>query len=359
MASNQLSLPSGSGTFDNNAMMALFQQVLQKQAQLIANLATKRQLPLVDKIKRQEDFPAWRNKVVRVLQRHDLSKYILTDVPRPEHPAALKQWLDDRADVDDYLQAAVADLKVWTILEGMGWKAVDLDPKKTFDKITQYFEGGSVDGLVTMLQEFALIRRESFASMEAYQSRINYLKNRLQTDGSAFKMPDDGYTWMALKGVTQEYPDLYNRCVIAINNNHLSWSDLMAEFRRVALTEKAQPGLTNVKINKSPKIDDKKDNNKSNNRKDRDGKPCIVCLRPLYRGYQHCKACGHHIPENKDCWWCEPEKAPDTWAHKAKAIRRKLNVRGKAHGYHLIWSEHCHREDSCHVAKPRLIPGVI
>ncbi|KXX82432.1 hypothetical protein MMYC01_201625 [Madurella mycetomatis] len=188
----------------DNAMMALFQQFLQNQAQLIAAQASKRQLPLIEKIKRQEDFPAWRDKLIRVLQRYDLDKYVLTD------------WLDDRADVDDYLQAAVGDLKVWTILQGMGWKAIDLDPKKTFDKLTQYFEGGSIDGLVTLLQEFATIRRETFASMESFQARINYLKNRLQAEESAFKMPDDGYTWMTLKGIAHEYPDLYNRSVIAI-----------------------------------------------------------------------------------------------------------------------------------------------
>jgi len=171
---------------------------------------------VIEKIKRQEDFPVWRDKLVRVLKRYNLDKYVLTDVPQPESHIELKQWLDDRADVDDYLQAAVGDLKIWTILKGMGWNSTDLDLKKTFDKLTQYFERGSVDGNATLNQELATIRRDKFASMEAFQARINYLKNRLQAEGSAFRMPDKGYIWMTLKGIAYEYPDLYNRCSIAM-----------------------------------------------------------------------------------------------------------------------------------------------
>ncbi|KAK4118108.1 hypothetical protein N657DRAFT_584220, partial [Parathielavia appendiculata] len=51
--------------------------------------------------------------------RYDLDKYILTNVPQPEDPTELKQWLDDRGDVDDYLQAVVGGLKVWRYVQGM------------------------------------------------------------------------------------------------------------------------------------------------------------------------------------------------------------------------------------------------
>ncbi len=37
------------------------------------------------------------------------------------------------------------------ILKGMGWSAEDMDPKKTFDKITQYFEKGSADSNVKLI----------------------------------------------------------------------------------------------------------------------------------------------------------------------------------------------------------------
>ncbi|KAK4119006.1 hypothetical protein N657DRAFT_545248, partial [Parathielavia appendiculata] len=70
--------------------------------------------------------------------RYDLNKYILADVPQPEDPTELKEWLDDRGDADDYLQAVVGGLKVWRYVQGMGWKDRDLNQKKTIDKLTQY-----------------------------------------------------------------------------------------------------------------------------------------------------------------------------------------------------------------------------
>ena len=279
----------------------------------------KRQLPLIEKIKKQEDFPVWRDKLIRVLQRHGLDRYILTEIPRPgDNGVELKQWLDDRADVDDYLQAVVGDIKVWNNLRGMGWKATDLDPKKTFDYLVQYFEGGSVDGSVLLLQEFATIHREAFSSMEAYQSRVNYLRERLQVDGSAFKMPDDGYTWLALRGVLREYPDLYNRCVLSIQSKGLTWAALMAEFQRVAVTENAQPALFKIDKSKAEDKDSLQRNN--NNRPDGPVKTCMTCNSTTPEDYVHCDKCAHHRKYNTEvCWWCEPDKAPAGWRNKKRA----------------------------------------
>ena len=74
----------------DSVMVALFQQFLQNQTQSTAAQASKRQLPVIEKIKRQEDFPVWRDKLVRVLKRHNLDKYVLTDVPQPESYIELK-----------------------------------------------------------------------------------------------------------------------------------------------------------------------------------------------------------------------------------------------------------------------------
>ncbi|KAK4133869.1 hypothetical protein BT67DRAFT_348454, partial [Trichocladium antarcticum] len=70
--------------------------------------------------------------------RYDLDRYILTDVPEPDDAAAKQTWREDRRDVDDYLLATVSDDKIWEMLECLGWDATKIDPKKTFDKLTQY-----------------------------------------------------------------------------------------------------------------------------------------------------------------------------------------------------------------------------
>jgi hypothetical protein len=315
MTGNQSSVPSGSGTPNDNAMIALFQQFLQNQAQLFAAQANKRQLPLVDKLKRQEQWPTWRDKLIHMFRRHDLERYILTAVPEPEDPVAQARWKEDRADVDYYLQMVVDD-KHLSLIQGMGWKPSDGDPKKTWDFLVECFEGGTADGLLVLHREFVNIRREAFASMEAYQTRVNFLKSRLETTGSPFALPEAGYTWMALSGIDRTYQDLYNRSVIALNDNKLSWGDLMREFARIASNEKAQPALITVSVDNNDK---KKDHDKQ-----KGPKPCSICQRKLLANSRHCNGCDNHVNKNsKTCWWCEPDKATDDWPHKAKAMQLK------------------------------------
>ncbi|KAK4130915.1 hypothetical protein BT67DRAFT_489338 [Trichocladium antarcticum] len=49
-----------------------------------------------------------------------------------------------------------------------------------------------------MYYELVTARRDNFDSLPAFQTRINYLKERLKT--LDFKMTDKAYTWLALKG---------------------------------------------------------------------------------------------------------------------------------------------------------------
>lgn len=227
--------------------MALFQQFLQNYVQLNGG---KRQLPPIYPLETEEDFPMWRDRLLNVLERHGLDEYVLTDVPRPESLIERRQWLEDRADVDDYLRAAVTDPKIWNSLEDLGWKATNINPKSTFDMLTQYFDDSSPDGQVTMFQELVNIRRGTFASMEAFQRRVNYLKRRLQSEESPFKMPDGGYMLLILKAIAHEYPDLYYRCMNAYENKTLTWSNLMLEFHRIATAESKKPALTTFRISR-------------------------------------------------------------------------------------------------------------
>ena len=45
--------------------------------------------------------------VIRALNRFDLTKYILSDVPEPDNPIEAKQWRLDYTDVEEYLYAVV------------------------------------------------------------------------------------------------------------------------------------------------------------------------------------------------------------------------------------------------------------
>jgi len=307
-------------------MAELFQQFL-AQLGTVAGSGKERKIPLVDKLVRQEDYPGWRSKTIRALARYDLDKYILEDVPKPTDEEALRQWRFDRADVDDYIRALVPDYEVWAELTGMGWKDAESDPKKTFDYLTQYFERGSPRSNYEMLREFVTIRREAFDKCESFQRRMNYLRQRLDT--TTFKQSDQSYTWFALQGIAKEYPDLYNRSVVKIQDGNLTWSDLMVELRQLALDERTRPAMTTIKINNA-KTDNKSTSTATTTStsttvegKSKKWATCATCNKRTYKNHLvHCPTCGGHSPDGV-CWRCEPEKAPDTWSNKEYWTKRK------------------------------------
>ncbi|GAB1312040.1 hypothetical protein MFIFM68171_02250 [Madurella fahalii] len=78
--------------------------------------------------------------------------------------------------------------------------------------------------------------------------------------------------------------------------------------------------MTSVKTDQKTPNSSSKNNNKVNNEEKLD---CQVCDKPLlWGGASHCSDCGYH--HRRDiCWWCNPEKAPDSWLKKKEALTRK------------------------------------
>ena len=281
----------------------------QQQLALLQNNQNNqaRQIPLISKLTKAEDLNAWREKLTRMLERYDLDKFITNDkTPEPEDPAERRKWLNECLDVDDYIQATVPDLGTWNGIRGLGWKSQDKDPKKTFDFVVQYFERGSVDSFVNLNRELITINPEKFDSLVSFQTRVNFLKERLQA--SEFKMDDKAYTWVVMKAIAPHYPDLYARCLARMQADALSWTDLMAELQALAVSQAYEPTLTSITSGNKP------DNQIL--------VQCKDCDRMVPPGRRHCKDCGRH-PGGLVCWSCEPEKAPDTWKYKETYMEKK------------------------------------
>ena len=80
-------------------MEKMFAKFLENQSQN----APQQRLKSIDKITKKEDFPTWRGKLMKSLRRHDLDKYIKTNVPEPADPDLREKWKTERADVEDYI----------------------------------------------------------------------------------------------------------------------------------------------------------------------------------------------------------------------------------------------------------------
>ncbi|KAK4096005.1 hypothetical protein N658DRAFT_502080 [Parathielavia hyrcaniae] len=311
-------------------MTRLIQQNAQAAVGANNNNNNQRKIPQVPKLTKAEDYPMWKDKVTRALNRFNLDRYILQDVPRPEDPEAGQAWLTDRSDVDDFLQGSVHDNKIWLNLKGMGWRSSANNPKDTFDKLSQYFEKGASDNLANLLIELANIRRSSFDKMESFTLRLNYLRERLES--TEFQQRNTAYVWLALKGIQREYSDLYNRMVAGMDAGTVTWESLMAELRQIAVAETTQPAMTTVTVDKKKKDGKSADNNKDtskdlandgdNGNKRGERVDCTVCGKGITKGWKHCNGCGQHT-KGGPCWWCKPEDAPDSWGKKSIAIEKK------------------------------------
>jgi hypothetical protein len=210
------------------------------------------------------------------------------------------------------------------VLKGMGWDSTANNPYDTFKKLAQYFEKGAADTHVKLLQEFAAIRRSSYDKMAAFQLRINFLRERLNS--TEFRMTDKAYLWLVIKGIEEEYPDLYGRMVSGLDAGTVSWNSLMAELQQLAVTEEAQPSMASLKMSTKDKDKNNRAKDGRSRGNDEDMVKCRDCDQKCHHDAKLCKACGRHY-KGDTCWWCEPEKAPDSWFYKKKALKRKKEAK--------------------------------
>ncbi|EAQ83859.1 hypothetical protein CHGG_10263 [Chaetomium globosum CBS 148.51] len=287
-------------------MQAMMTQMLEAQKNYyekkLAEKSTKRQKTTFEKVpelKKKEDFLTWRDKLL----------------------------------------TTIADINVWTLLRGQGWKVTDQDPKSTFDHLTQHFDKYTHKATYDIAREFFNIRRGDYDKFTTFQIRLNYLYQRInETD---YKMQESAATLNAIQAISDAYPDLYTRSMTNLRNNKLSWADLMLEFNELASQEATQPALSNVKYGKdktkraegdatssssntrSTSMTNK-NNERQNSWKSKNQRvDCKECDKDIYTGQEHCGGCGFHYPKASICWWCNPEQAPENWPKRDSALKAK------------------------------------
>ncbi|EAQ83033.1 hypothetical protein CHGG_10851 [Chaetomium globosum CBS 148.51] len=327
-------------------LWAMMTQMLEAQKNYyekkLAEKSTKRQKTTFEKVpelKKKEDFLTWRDKLLTSLKSAGLEAHILTGVPEPADDDEKRQWRYDRIDVDNLIQSTIADINVWTLLRGQGWKVTDQDPKSTFDHLTQHFDKYTHKATYDIAREFFNIRRGDYDKFTTFQIRLNYLYQRInETD---YKMQESAATLNAIQAISDAYPDLYTRSMTNLRNNKLSWADLMLEFNELASQEATQPALSNVKYGKdktkraegdatssssntrSTSMTNK-NNERQNSWKSKNQRvDCKECDKDIYTGQEHCGGCGFHYPKASICWWCNPEQAPENWPKRDSALKAK------------------------------------
>ncbi|KAK3307368.1 uncharacterized protein B0T15DRAFT_554063 [Chaetomium strumarium] len=145
-------------------------------------------------------------------------------------------WVKECAVIEDFLRSVVPGPAVWSALKRMGWDSEARNPKKTFDKLTDYFTKGTDQDEILLHQQFVNIRRANFDRLEDYLMRVNYLRCRLNS--TDFKLNDKAYVLLTLQGIATEYPDLYEKYAKELKS--LKWESLMRKLYIVAVREDAR-----------------------------------------------------------------------------------------------------------------------
>ncbi|KAK3307193.1 uncharacterized protein B0T15DRAFT_394709 [Chaetomium strumarium] len=285
---------------------------------------TARTFPPLGVVLSESTFSLWKEKFLRTLQRNGLLDYIENDVPEPAERQAKLQWINNRADIQEFIETYMTS-DIQQILAASGWNVRQFDLKGTLEKLEALITDRPGDYHCQLAKELANIRRENFDSMTAFTTCIAELRNALK-NSDICKVTDKGVTLFALRGIEQEYPEVAQRARVGVEAGTYTWEAMIREFSLIAKNETVNLGLAAVKSdnngnnsNKGGKSDKKKGDNRAD---------CDVCGRKQAKKAKHCKDCDNHH-KGDICWYCHPEEAPDSWAKKQEYLEKKKKKQGK------------------------------
>lgn len=264
----------------------------------------------------ETDLSGWEFQLTQSLMYHGLEDYIKANIqpPAEEGTPAFDQWRTNNLDIQNLMMASVKKPEIRQRILNLGWKADGIGAYGLYQKIIQALQRGTFDIAGILLEEYFTLKRANFASFQAYFSRLEVLRRRLDT--MEIKIGHVAHLWAALNGIKTAYPDLYDRLARKMEDGTMTWSLLCQEYSAKAVTEETTPAHSKITIEttKAPAATTPSPATSSTSTK-----KCDQCTKGLRKGNQHCMGCGRHHPKGKACWWCDPDKAPKDWEHREKA----------------------------------------
>ncbi|KAK0752891.1 hypothetical protein B0T18DRAFT_423538 [Schizothecium vesticola] len=254
----------------------------------------------------------WKSMLRRALQMQDLLDYIKTDLPEPEEAEAKKTWSKERAKVAYIITTSLMDPRVQSRLLNNGYDMDEEDPKKIYDLVERVIPAVTRSNMASIFIEFTRLDRTKFDSLDAFVERAQSIVLRLTQLKKT--LDDDLKIAILLHGLKTTYPTQHTFWERAFEEKTLTWDDLISELSRMGVHEKSNLSMAMINKNKSSQGGNQNNNDKTDKIK------CDGCDNKIRKGWQHL-SCGHHVPKDiKICYWCNPDKAPDSWPNKKKAL---------------------------------------
>ena len=188
----------------------------------------------------------------------------------------------------------------------------DVLPKELYDQILQIVPATSDDALVSLYEEFVALDRTAYDSLSAFQTRVTYLKNRLEVLG--YLPPEKGNIIVVMKAIKSTYPEWHGFLMYDFEKDTLTWKSLMKEMAKRASAELAQMSL--VSLTKKSTI------SSASNSAGTPTEPQPTQDKPKVDrfGRVYCKDCGYYHRSNlkKWCITCKQHEGNWNWCISCK-----------------------------------------
>jgi hypothetical protein len=297
----------------------------------------------------ENELENWDSQLRAALAPYGLFKYLEKDIPKPEPTGEddddfvneLSKWNTDRADIFKLMTASLKKGTIWSRMTRIGWKPEHVDPRQTYLKVFEALQHGTVHTTRLLIKEYFELRPAKFDSMDAYINRVCTVRQRLRNIGIAHPLETDVYT--VLSAVKESYPELFDRNIKKMEDKTLTWEILVKDMTETCVDrDSAKKAMVNVSVNSTgkKKKDDTTNTTSSSTDIANDGKKteeqrradrikqfgdkkCSQCDKYFKFEVRHCNGCNRHYNPANCCWFCSPEKAPETWKYKAEYMEKK------------------------------------
>ena len=262
-------------------------------------------LPKIPQLLGEENLEEWKASIHNHFEWYDILQYLTNDVPEPPatNAQAQKVWKQARLKGKITIHSTLNNKTVRDKLKNSGWNPVeDADPKAIYELVLRVIPSTSEEALSSLYVEFCTLNRAKYDSLTAFQTRVTYLKSRLEALDCL--PPEKGNLIVVINALKSTYPDWHNFLIYDFENKDLTWKKLMQDMSKRANHELSEMSLVAIKP-QDPKTSDNNAKNNTANLNSNANRTRVFCKDCGFKHWSTNKWCEQCKQHEEDKWvWC-------------------------------------------------------
>lgn len=176
----------------------------------------------------KENLEEWMVAVQYYFQWHGINQYLAASIAEPEDAVEKQRWERDRLKGTIILHSTLTNKKIRELLTNSGWNPhKDRDPGAIYSLVTRTIPSKHEEALFHLYVEFVSLNRAKYDSLAAFESRVIYLKNRLEALNCM--PPEKGNLIVVINALKSTYPEWHKALMYDFARSNLDWEKLMEE----------------------------------------------------------------------------------------------------------------------------------